>query len=118
MPSDKELQKALDDIESLQEELALLKADHAQVTKQIRQELLDIRRLTAQLKINADSQTIRDIIQTQLPNSLHLKNQELDDVKEAKAQIETSAKPLQIAADYQAKWLKIVKDSGAKMTII
>jgi len=117
MVSEKEFQKALEDIETLQKEIAELREDFAQVTKQLRQELLEIWRLNAQLKVNADSETIRDIIQTQLPNSNHLKAQEIKDMTDAKTQIESSNKPLQIAADYQAKWIKIVRDSGAKFII-
>lgn len=118
MVSQEGIEKALEDVETLKKELAELKTDHVAVVKQLRQQLLDLQRLVAGSKVNADTVNFCDIMDTQLSKKAGystMRTQIITDAAVVKQKIMTSSSPLNLLNDFYQKWTKRLLDLGADM---
>jgi len=118
MVSEEGIDKALEDIETLKQQLKELKTDHAAVVKQLKQQLLDLQRLFVALKINADVGSFCNIMDTQLCNNAcyaTIRTQVITDAAVAKQQANTSNSPFTLLHNFHEKWEKELLKLGVQV---
>ncbi len=115
MVSEEGVKKALEDIEALKRDLSQLKTEHAAVVKQLKQETLNLKRLEAALKINADSATFCEIVDRQMPHKQLIRIEVLADASSARAKLLSSTKPSNISEEFSTKWKNTLLDLGADL---
>jgi hypothetical protein len=100
-------------VEALKRELQQLRFAHDATANLQAQELLELQRMAASLKLNADVSDFRPIIE-QLRKSQTINTQMLTDASAIKQQIITSSEPIKLATDFRVRWVQKLQDSGAE----
>jgi len=113
--SDEGVKKALEDIKTLKQDLSQLKSEHAAVLKQLKQETLNLKRLEAALKINANSSTFCEIVDRQMPHKQLIRIDVLADAANARTKILSATKPASISDEFFTKWKNTLLDLGADL---
>jgi hypothetical protein len=100
-------------IKPIKREIQQLKVALSAASKQYAQELLEVQRSIANLKISSDVAVFRSIIESNFPKKGHLFTKLVADAATAKSRLRASKTPNELAANFYKKWLALLKKSGA-----
>jgi len=100
-------------IKPIKQELKQLKLAIDAMPKQLAQELLEVQRAIASLKINSDVTVFRSIINSEFPQKGHLFTKLVNDAAAEKSKLRASKTPNVLSINFYKKWSALLKDLGA-----
>ena len=103
-------------IKPIKQELKQLKLALDAMPKQYAQELLEVQRAIASLKINSDVTVFRSIINSKFPQKGHLFTQLVSDAAAEKSKLRSSKTPNVLSINFYKKWSALLKDLGADIS--
>lgn len=113
MISEERLEKALDDIETLEKELKEIKEAHSRN----KSDLLELVRIVATIKISTDANSIVTVLDNQLPDNDELRTQLFVDAGSYKVQALNSDHPIKRATEFREKWTNTLRGLGFDMVL-
>jgi len=103
-------------IKPIKQELKQLKLALDAMPKQYAQELLEVQRAIASLKINSDVTVFRSIINSKFPQKGHLFTKLVSDAAAEKSKLRSSKTPNVLSINFYKKWSALLKDLGADIS--
>jgi hypothetical protein len=100
-------------IKPIKREIQQLKVALNAMPKQYAQELLEVQRAIAGLKINSDVAVFRTIIESNFPQKTHLFTRLVNDAAAEKSKLRSSKTPNVLSINFYKKWSALLKDLGA-----